>query len=69
MTSLANSQTSRPNTGEYTGQHDQAELDRLKKNYGPVGLGDTLDLEDEEVSGFLSDFGFDVSTEMRERSD
>lgn len=68
MTSLNNSQTSNPNN-QYVGMHDSAELKRLQENYGAVGLGGTLDLEDDEVSGFLSDFGFDVSAEVRERGD
>lgn len=48
---------------QYISQHDEAELARLKNMSSGQGLGQILNVEDEELSGMLSDFGFQVEQE------
>ncbi len=57
MTSLPKSSVT-SNIDDYYPQHDAAELGRLQSMAAEHGMGSQLDLQDEEVAGFIEDIGF-----------
>lgn len=59
MTHLKNlSQDSNSNTPYYS-QHDMAVIKRLKENGMVAGLGDEIFYNDEEMAGFMQEFGLE----------
>lgn len=58
MTALQNYSVSTSNNDPYYSQHDEAELARIQSMSAGQGLGDVLNVQDDEMSGLMSDLGF-----------